>query len=279
MSDYRHRPYESSLTTADRPVDMLVALLRALIPVETGRYADCLVEGHTAIAERTMRTMRLSQKLLALPNDTVADIINDVFMRAGPADVDRAQFILSCVDIFSLGEIPPMRLLALYHLSVSRGYTTTAHIFMAPSPKKMPYGEYDFVEGRDMDYLTLGEKRSLARTHTKEKLDRLLYDTNPMVVRNILENPSLTVPDVLKMAARRPNHERVLVTIYQNDRWISSYDVKTALVRNPYCPVPIALGLLLFLKRQDLAEIAVDSTLHEVIITVSRSLLSRRTSG
>ena len=127
-----------------------------------------------------------------------------------------------------------------------------------------------------MDYLTLGEKRSLARTHTKERLDRLLYDTNPLVVRNILENPSLTEPDVLKMASRRPNHEKVLITIYQSDRWVSSYDVKTAIVRNPYTPVPIALGLLLFLKQQDLSEIAADSTLHEVIMTTARPLLSRR---
>ena len=96
------------------------------------------------------------------------------------------------------------------------------------------------------------------------------------MVRNILENPSLTGPDVLKMASRRPNHEQVLITIYRNDRWVSSYDVKTAIVRNPYAPVPIALGLMLFLKQQDLSEIAADSTLHDVIMTTARRLLSRR---
>jgi hypothetical protein len=135
------------------------------------------------------------------------------------------------------------------------------------------------VEGREMDYLTLGEKRSLARTHVKDRLDRLLYDTNPLVVKNILENPSLTEHDVLKMASRRPNHENVLVTIYRNDRWVSSYDVKTAIVRNPYTPVPIALGLLLFLRQQDLSEIAADSTLHDVIMATARALLSRRETG
>jgi hypothetical protein len=278
MSDLHHPPPKDSLTATGRPVDLFVALLRALVPSKTSRYADRLVTSHTAIAERTMRTKRLAHKLLALPDETLADIVNDVFMRARPGDIDRAQFILSCVDVFNLGDTPPMRLLALYHLSVSRDYTTTAHIFMAPSPKRIPYGEYDFVEGRDMDYLTLGEKRSLARTRTKDKLARLLYDTNPLVTRNILENPSLTEPDVIKMASRRPNHEKVLATIYQNDRWVSSYDVKTAIVRNPYTTVPIALGLLLFLKQQDLAQIAVDSTLHEVIIATARSLLSRRTA-
>jgi hypothetical protein len=276
MSDLRHSPTKNSTATAGLPIDSIIALFRALIPLKTSRYADRLVTGHTAIPERTMRTRRLFQKLSALPDGILVDIVNDVFMRAGPGDIGRAQFILSCVDIFNLADTPPMRLLALYHLSVSRQYTTTANIFMAPSPKRIPYGEYDFVEGREMDYLTLGEKRSLARTHVKDKLDRLLYDTNPMVVRNILENPSLTEPDVLKMAARRPNHERVITTIYQSDRWISSYDVKTAIVRNPYSPVPIALGLLLFLKQQDLAAIAVDSTLHEVITTTARSLLTRR---
>jgi hypothetical protein len=279
MADLFHPPDDRSAGTAGLSVDRLVGLLKALVPIKTSRYADRLVMSHAAISERTMRTRSLSQKLLPLPDDILADIINDVFTRAKPGDIDRAQFILSSVDVFNLAGTPPMRLLALYHRSVSKGYTTTAHIFMAPSPKKIPYGEYDFIEGRDLDYLTLGEKRSLARTHTKVKLDRLLYDTSPLVIRNILENPSLTEPDVLKMASRRPNHERVLVTIYQNDRWVSSYDVKTAIVRNPYSPVPIALGLMLFLKHQDLSEIAADSTLHEVIMTTARTLLSRRQGG
>jgi hypothetical protein len=275
MPDLYHPPHDTSRTAAGS-VGRLIDFLRTLIPLKTGQYADRLVMSHTTVPERTMRTMVLTRKLLALPDDILVDIINDVFMRARPGDINRARFILSVVDIFKTVETAPMRLLALYHLSVSRGYTTTAHIFMAPAPKKIPFDEYDFVEGRDMDYLTLGEKRSLARTHIRDKLDRLLYDTNPLVVKNILENPSLTEPDVLKMASRRPNNEKVLVTIYQNDRWVSSYDVKTAIVRNPYTPVPIALGLLLFLKQQDLTEIAADSTLHEVIMTTARALLSRR---
>jgi hypothetical protein len=279
MADRFHSPGGHSAGAAGRPIDRLVALLKTLIPSKTGRYADRLVTSHAAIIERTMRTRRLSEKLLALPDDILVDIINDVFARAKPGDIDRAQFILSSVDIFNLTGLPQMRLLSLYHRSVSKGYTTTAHIFMAPSPKKIPHGEYDFVEGRDMDYLTLGEKRSLARTHTKDKLDRLLYDTNPLVVRNILENPSLTENDVLRMASRRPNHENVITTIYRNDRWVSSYDVKTAIVRNPYTPVPIALGLMLFLKHQDLSEIAVDSTLHDVVTATARRLIARRQGG
>lgn len=275
MPDLYHPPHDASRAAAG-PVGRLIDFLRTLIPLKTGQYADRLVMSHTTIPERTMRTMVLTRKLLALPDDILVDIVNDVFMRARPGDINRARFILSVVDIFKTVETAPMRLLALYHLSVSRGHTTTAHIFMAPAPKKIPFDEYDFVEGRDMDYLTLGEKRSLARTHIRDRLDRLLYDTNPLVVKNILENPSLTEPDVLKMASRRPNSEKVLVTIYRNDRWVSSYDVKTAIVRNPYTPVPIALGLLLFLKQQDLTEIAADSTLHEVIMTTARALLSRR---
>jgi hypothetical protein len=277
MSD-RRRYRKSDIRPDNGPV-ALIAHLKALIPLKTGQYADRLVTSQASLPERTMRTRVLSQKLLSIPDGILVDIINDVFERALPGDINRARFILSAVDIFSLVETSPMRLLALYHLSVSRGYTTTAHIFMAPAPKRIPFGEYDFVEGREMDYLTLGEKRSLARTHVKDRLDRLLYDTNPLVVKNILENPSLTEHDVLKMASRRPNHENVLVTIYRNDRWVSSYDVKTAIVRNPYTPVPIALGLLLFLRQQDLSEIAADSTLHDVIMATARALLSRRETG
>ncbi len=256
----------------------LITVLSGLAARKTREFADRLVASHAAIPERTMRTKRLSQKLAAVPDGLLVDVINDVVNNARSGDIKSAQFILSAVDIFIDPAVPSMRLLSLYHLSISRGYTLAANIFMSPLPKKKPYGEYDFVEGRDMDYLTLGEKRSLARTHVKDRLDRLLYDTSPLVVRNLLENPTVTLRDILKMVSRRPNSENVLATVYRSDRWVSSYEVKCAIVRNPYTPVALALGLLFFLKEQDLREVSTDKGLHDVITDTARALLARRGS-
>ena len=67
MADLLHPPDGRSAGAAGRPVDRLVSLLKALIPSKTGRYADRLVASHAVIPERTMRTMRLSEKLLGPP--------------------------------------------------------------------------------------------------------------------------------------------------------------------------------------------------------------------
>jgi len=157
-----------------------------------------------------------------------------------------------------------------------RGYDKTANFFLPPEPKRKPFSKFDFVEGRDMDYITLGEKRSLAKTREKDILDRLLYDPSPLVVKNILENPRLTEHDVIKMVSRRPNHESVLKTIFRSEKWLSSYNVKLAMIKNPYTPVGIALGLLFFLKEQDLRDVSSDLSLHDVIKETAGDLLKRK---
>jgi hypothetical protein len=276
MPTTAHRSSIAEGRDKKKAVGSIIAILAALVPVKTREFAQKLVLSHAGIPERTMRTKILKKKLAAVPDGLVVDIINEAFVRARPGDLSHAHFILSAVDIFSDPGIPPMRLLSLYQLAISRGYKEAANIFMAPEPRKTPYGEYDFVEGRDLDYLTLGEKRSLARTRVKDRLDRLLYDSSPLVVKNILENPTMTLRDVIKMVSRRPNHQDVLVTVYRSDRWVASYEVKYAIVRNPYTPIAVALGLLFFLKEQDLREISADPSLHDVVTQAAARIISRR---
>ncbi|MBN1574291.1 MAG: hypothetical protein JW984_13920 [Deltaproteobacteria bacterium] len=255
----------------------LLALLSDIKDMKSRQIADDLVMSTSALSERRMRSLRLKDKLYCMPDEFIVEIINDIFSKARPGDIPRAIFILSVVDIFSIpNEMENQRLLKMYAHCRQRGYENTAHLFICPEPKRKPFSKYDFVEGRELEYATLGEKRSLARTRTKALLDRLLYDPNPMVVTNLLENPRLTEQDVLKMVSRRPNSEGVLTTIYKNDRWISSYNVKRSMVKNPYTPVGIALGLLLFLKLQDLRDVSIDQTLHKVVKDVARELILRK---
>lgn len=255
----------------------LLALLSDIKDMKSRQMADDLVMSTSALSERQMRSLRLWDKLDRMPDEFIVEIVNEIFSRARPGDIPSAIFILSVVDVFSIpNDIGNQRLLKMYAHCRQKGYENTAHFFICPEPKRKPFSKYDFVEGRELEYVTLGEKRSLARTRTKELLDRLLYDPNPMVVTNLLENPRLTESDVLKMVSRRPNSEGVLTTIYKSDKWISSYNVKRSMVKNPYTPVGIALGLLLFLKLQDLRDVSTDGTLHRVVKDMARELIYRK---
>ena len=255
----------------------LLGFLTDLLEIKSHQMADDLVMSTSALSERQMRSLRLKDKLDGLPDDLIIEIINNIFTNARPGDIPSAIFILSVIDIFSIPtDIDNQRLLKMYVDCRQRGYEHTAHFFVGPEPKKKPFSKYDFVEGRELEYVTLGEKKSLARTRKKDFLDRLLYDNNPMVVENILANPRITETDVLKMVSRRPNSEGVLTAIYKSDRWINSYTIKRSMVKNPYTPVGIALGLLMFLNSQDLKDISIDNTLHEAIKEMAWELISRR---
>lgn len=255
----------------------LLALLTDIRDMRSRQLADDLVSSTSTLSERQMRSLRLRDKLDRMPDDFIVEIVNNIFSSASPGDIPRALFILSVVDIFSIpNDINNQRLLKLYAHCRQRGYEKTAHLFICPEPKRKPFSKYDFVEGRELEYVTLGHKRSLARTRVKDLLDRLLYDSNPMVIKNILENPRLTENDVLKIVSRRPNSEGILTTIYKSEKWMKSYNIKRSMVKNPYTPVGIALGLLLFLKEQDLRDISKDRTLHKVVKEMARDMVLRK---
>ena len=256
---------------------LLLAILFDLKEKKTQEFLDNLVMNMSNIPERNMKTLLLKEKIESMPDDFSVEIVNRVFSKARPGEIDSAMFILSMVDIYSFHlEADSQKLLKLYVICKDRGYDRTANFFLPPEPKRKPFSKFDFVEGREMDYITLGEKRSLAKTREKDILDRLLYDPSPLVVKNILENPRITEHDVIKMVSRRPNNESVLKTIFRSEKWLSSYNVKLAMIKNPYTPVGIALGLLFFLKEQDLRDVSLDRSLHDVIKGTAGDLLGRK---
>lgn len=111
----------------------------------------------------------------------------------------------------------------------------------------------DFGRGRP---LTLGERKSLARTHDRSLIQRVVRDPHPDVVRILLDNPSLTEEDVVRICAARPNHPSVLHTVYGHRRWVVRYRPRNAIVRNPDTPLDTALLLAPLLRKTELKEAA-----------------------
>lgn len=113
--------------------------------------------------------------------------------------------------------------------------------------------------------LTLGERRSLARTHDRPTLLRLLYDPDPGVVDNLLRNPWLTEPDVVRLASRRPIAGASLRAVFRHPRWGRLPGIRRALIYNPYTPTDIALGLLPLLEAPLLREVARETSVAEIV--------------
>lgn len=131
----------------------------------------------------------------------------------------------------------------------------------------------DFGRGRP---LTLGERKSLARTHDRSLIQRVVRDPHPDVVRILLANPSLTEDDVIRICAARPNHPDVLQTVYRNRRWVVRYRPRNAIVRNPDTPLDIALLLAPLLRNAELKEALISSELAPPLRLSCKAILQLR---
>jgi hypothetical protein len=118
--------------------------------------------------------------------------------------------------------------------------------------------------------LTLGERKSLARTHDRSLIQR--------VIRILLDNPSLTEEDVVRVCAARPNDPNVLQTVYRHRRWVVRYRPRNAILRNPDTQLDTALLLAPLLRKSELREAATSSELAAPLRLSCKAILDLRSA-
>jgi len=130
----------------------------------------------------------------------------------------------------------------------------------------------DYGTGRE---LTVGERKSLARSPNRRAFDKLLGDPHPLVIRQLLENPRLTEDDVVRMTARRPARLEVLEAVAQHGRWLSRPRVRLSMLFNPGAPPTITMPLLAVCTRNELSEVLHHSESSTVLRGAAHELLER----
>jgi hypothetical protein len=75
-------------------------------------------------------------------------------------------------------------------------------------------------------------------------LEKLALDPDPVVIGNLLRNPRLREVEVVRIAALRNVPTSTLEEIARVERWATRLLVRTALARNPNCPVALAIRLI-----------------------------------
>ncbi len=121
--------------------------------------------------------------------------------------------------------------------------------------------------------LTLGERKSLARSWKRNVLEQLLVDPHVDVIELLLANPRLTEDDVLRIATARRASSGVLELVMNSRRWSVRARVRLALVRNPKLPEAMALRLVGLCNRTELRDLAQDPKLAESILAAVRRRL------
>jgi hypothetical protein len=204
----------------------------------------------TALAEPALRERVLLEYLLCNePAQTVPVLaeLHSLGMRGGPP---FNMGLLALVGVLGRDQLSYERRASLYAAARAAGLTALQELFLSSRPGSGAAAASSSVSP-DRE-LTLGHRKSLARSSDRATLEKLLRDPEPEVIPILLRNPRITERDVVALAARRPTTAELQRCVLDARRWIARYAVKRALVLNPCTPTDLALRLLAFLNRADL---------------------------
>jgi hypothetical protein len=236
------------------------------------RPAQKLARRLTALPEPVMRERVFLEFLQVTDLGQVVRILDEIYLlgREGGPPFNIA--LLTVASTLNRGLLDYEMTSALYEKAKETELESVAQLLLTGVP-----GKVHVIRREEQQVHTLGHRKWMARSTDRNMLDRLLTNPEPEVVHNLLENPRLTEADIVLLAARRPAFEEVQQEIFASRRWIRRYNVKRALVLNPYSPTDLSLRLLGFLNRSDLRLIGSTPTLPDARRKAADQLLSLAT--
>jgi hypothetical protein len=244
--------------------------------------AQTLARRLKAIREAALRRRALAEMLGRGDPSAWVDVLADLIDRAAATDDADTQTALDCLTHAVASETLGYEArTALYAAARAAGIDAVARLFLDASPPTVSADTLEKAleperpirpQGRP---LTLGERKSLARSTRRDFLIPLLRDPHPAVVEILLANPHLTEADVVTVAALRPAVPASLLAVADHERWSTRYAVKRALVLNPAMPAHVAVRLATTLRRRDLLAIASDTHLPALLRAHAAELLAR----
>jgi hypothetical protein len=167
----------------------------------------------------------------------------------------------------------------VYAAAASEALLEVTSLLVSPAAQRAWVAPRDKADAR-LSRLTLGHKKTLARTHRDpDLLARLAAEGDPPVVLELLRNPLLTEDFAVRIASRRPMRPETLRLLAESRRWRTRTAVMVALVRNPYAEPAVALKLMPFLPLHELSDLARDGMLHPLLRATAARLHARRRGG
>ncbi len=224
------------------------------------------VQKGLGILEPAQRATYTAERLAQLDAEILVEVLRTIFERAALRVEGYREFLESGIDPTAIrDQLERFKFSRVYHYAARNKYDDIVSLFSRSKPARSADGDEDMFLVYGEAERTVGERRYMARSTDKSQLDKIGYDLNPLVIRQLLTNPRLTEQEVLKIASRRPNTPEVLTEVYQNKKWLARYIIKFALAANPYTPPNIGRALLPFLLLKDLRQLRLDGTLTESI--------------
>jgi hypothetical protein len=243
-------------------------------------FTEKLARSAAQIYDPVLRRYFLVLRLIEQADALVVEFLHQVQNRALRGDLAAQSVVASGLDAQLLAdEFGRDRVARLYHEANRKKYQEVCNLFRTLRPARTPDGDEDSFYKYGLVNLTIGERTSAARSTDPDLLNRVGYDVDPRVIRQLLQNPRLTEAMVVTITARRPNRPNILTEVYHAMKWRARPEVRLALVRNPYTPPQIAMALLPTLKRQELAAVLGDGKVHREVRAAAAAALQAKKEG
>ena len=124
--------------------------------------------------------------------------------------------------------------------------------------------------------LTIGEKKTLAKTAPRSIIGLLKNETEPAVFSCLLQNPRFVEEDLLPVINYELTPIAILETIASDRKWTNRYPIRLALVRNDRTPLRFALSFLSKIQKTDLEQLVkAPQTPHLIRLAADRLLTGR----
>ena len=226
-----------------------------------------------ALPEPAMRAATLCEVLLAITPESAAWLLDALATagRAGGPPYDVS--LLAAIELASSDRLPYEHRRAIFEAAERHGLESCKELLFSAADAdadELAAAPRPLVPGARP--LTLGERKSLARSWDRQVLERLVVDPHADVVQMLLRNPRLTEDDVLRIATARRATAAVLDVVLHDRRWNCRPRVRRALLRNPQLPEAAALRLVGLLNRVELRELGND---HKLPTSVLRAIHRR----
>jgi hypothetical protein len=210
---------------------------------------DRLGKSAAAVKDPALRLGLARELVSSLDPAGLADLMSGLAVAVQAGDQPRAEIMLFVAVALTDPRFDLPRSAAAF-AAAGRGQPELARLLArdrtgeAEDLGRVP----DFGVGRP---LTLGERKSLARTKDRRLILRAIRDPDPSVIGILLGNPRLVEEDVVRLAATRPCHPEILLTVLRSVRWVVRYRVRRTLTMNPHTPLDVAMQLAFLLNKQD----------------------------
>lgn len=129
---------------------------------------------------------------------------------------------------------------------------------------------------RRLPEMALAERVDVAKSAGRGMLQLLRFDPDSRVFQAVLDNRLATESDLIQVAARLETPPASLESLAAHPRWGARPGLRSALLRNPRLPVPVALSLLSRATAADLDGIRESTRISPLVKACAERVLAER---